>query len=131
MSPPRWVNLGLGFGGHDGLFMRDEEGGTRVSQAGLTTDKEIAAALSGAKGGTWTRNTEWSAASGENDVTALWARLDTIPSPPPDAEAAELPIPKGEACRTVLAAMSNLVTAVIAIEKLCMALARQLDGEAP
>jgi hypothetical protein len=53
---------------------------------------------------------------------------DTTPAPPPSA--GELPIPGGEAALHVLAAMSNLVAAVVAVEKVAMACARALDATA-
>jgi hypothetical protein len=45
-----------------------------------------------------------------------------------DLEVVELPIPAGEAARTVVAAFSNLVAAVVAMEKVSMTLARALDA---
>jgi hypothetical protein len=46
----------------------------------------------------------------------------------PDLAAIELPIRAGEAALTVAAAVSNLVGAVVALEKVAMACARALDA---
>jgi hypothetical protein len=44
-------------------------------------------------------------------------------------EAIDAPIPRGEARARVAAAFSNLTSAILEIESIAMALARQLDRE--
>ncbi|HXN30517.1 MAG TPA: hypothetical protein VN894_01600, partial [Polyangiaceae bacterium] len=80
------------------------------------------------------RRSDWSAAGGEDDVTALWARVTpdgpaTTPILPlPEEPAIELPIARGEASHTMLAALANLTAAVVAVERVAMACARALDA---
>jgi hypothetical protein len=52
---------------------------------------------------------------------------DTIPIPD---SASELPIQSGDAARVMLAALANLTAAVVAVERICMALARAADQQA-
>lgn len=48
--------------------------------------------------------------------------------PMPEGPAIELPIPRGEAAHTMLAALANLTAAVVAVERVAMACARALDA---
>lgn len=54
------------------------------------------------------------------------------PAPPtlPDMAAVEMPIRRGEATATLVAAMANLTAAVLTVERVAMACARALDERA-
>ena len=67
--------------------------------------------------------------TGPKDTVPPPAPPITSPQLPTDEPVIEMPIRKGEACYAVIAAYSNLVGAVVALEKVAMAIARALDGE--
>jgi hypothetical protein len=66
--------------------------------------------------------------SGPHDTEPPPSGPRTSPELPRDI--VELPIRAGEASLTVVAAMSNLVAAIVAVEKVAMACARALDATA-
>jgi hypothetical protein len=67
--------------------------------------------------------------SGPDDTTP-----PPLPEPPTTApvlpDVSELPIHAGDAALTMLAALANLTAAVVAVERVAMALARAVDATA-